>query len=149
MKNKNLILLSLNARVGREVSARLAKELGLAFVDLREKLTEQLAEIGMLLGEFDAQSLAVQERETLVQVIAKIAQVIFVDYELYINNKELFSSETKLYLKVAKDKLDEADKINKLAFESRDRKLNSTCKVVSYENVTKAISEIKQILGDK
>lgn len=149
MKQTKLILLSLNARIGREVAKEIAMQLGLAFVDCKERLLDKLLKSEKLFTSLDLKDLQVQENAVVREVIGQENTVIFLDYELYNTNKESFNELPKFYLRLSKSELEDADKLNILNFNSRDQKLMQTCKTVEYICKENAILKIKQFLGEK
>lgn len=142
MKRKNIIIISLNTRIGREVASQFAKQMKLEFVDCRQRLAEVLAE-HMIFEQISTTQIDEIEKDILTQFVNKTNIVIFIDFSIYNKYKALLSDI--IYLQLPKSTLDKEDEISRLNFTSRNEKLCKDCKVVELElkDIESVISKMK------
>lgn len=127
----NLAIICLNEKFGKCISTKLSKELDMFFVDCKELVAYDLIDSQAMLEHCGIEYL--QEREfAAVRRCANFENtVIFLEYDLFKNNRDAFQEKTLLcYVKLPKELLSNKDPIQTIAFESRHQYLMQECELV-------------------
>ncbi len=127
MKNlgTSILILCLNERIAASLAKGLADCLGLHFASAKEIVSYDLFDPEAILQKCGKTYFRQREKASLKGLSNYEDSVIFVNYDLFINNKTIFKRiHPKVYLKLAKRKLDKKDDvISIIAFEERDKLL--------------------------
>ncbi len=149
----SLLVLCLNEKIGKKLANSLADVLGLHFASGREIVAYELFDENDIIQKCGIAYFKKREKSALKGLALYEDSVIFLTYDLFVNNKSIFKKiYPKIYLKLSKEKLEkQKDTINVLAFEERDKLLleNSDLSIsVSGDNknsLTKILKELNNL----
>lgn len=128
----SILVLCLNESIGSSLSKRLADFLGLHFADAKQIVEYDLFDSDEMIKKCGMAYFKKREKSSLKGLSNFEDSVIFLNYDLFVNNKMTFKKITpKVYIKLAKRKLDKKnDAISLLAYEERDKLLQDKADVI-------------------
>lgn len=153
MKDKilNIVLISLDSCFVKNVSQIIASMLDIHFADCKELVEYDLIDSGTILKNCGIDYLKEREGVALKRALDFENTILSCDYDLFKNNKRLFSKNLVCYLKLPQKDIGEKDVINRLAFLSHDEFLEKNCDKVctlKSKNVKQAVKKTIEVLGE-
>ena len=150
-KIQNIVLISLDSCFVKNVSQILASMLDVHFADCKELVEYDLIDSGTILKNCGIDYLKEREGDALKRALDFENTILSCDYDLFKNNKRLFSKNLVCYLKLPQKDIGEKDVINQLAFLSHDEFLEKKCDKVctlkgksAKKDVKKTIEELEE-----
>ena len=116
----NVILLSLNSSFCKDVAAELASELGMFFSDCKDLVEYELLDSKAIMENCGLDYLKKREAQALKHTLIFENSVFSCDFDLFKNNKKLFTKKSLLCYLQLPEKCFNKDAINNLAFDSRN-----------------------------
>lgn len=153
MKDKiqNIILISLDAKFAKSLSAALASTLEMHFSDCQELIEYDLIERGAILEKCGLEYLRERETFALKNMLGFHNTVLSCNYDLFKNNKRLFAENLICYLSLPQTEIGEDNVINKLAFATHHQFLENNCDIIlslKNKNEKSAAKKLVQALGE-
>lgn len=147
----SILVFCLNENVGSGLSKGLADFLGLHFANAKQIVEYDLFDSDEMIKKCGMAYFKKREKSSLKGLSNFEDSVIFLNYDLFVNNQSLFKKiSPKIYIKLPKRKLDkQKDVVSVLAYEERDKLLEEKADLsveVSGENksaLNKIIKELK------
>lgn len=148
---KKILLLSLSEKIGSKIGATLADNLGLYFLSVDDYIEYSLFDANEMLVRCGESYYLQQEKKALEECLDFENTIYYCSYEVFINNKNLFSSFQIFYIYIPKERLEKEEGgnafVNKIAFSDRDEFLSKIAyKVEDDKNyyVDKLVQIIRQ-----
>ena len=151
-KIKNGILfICLNQSFGEKVAKAFADSISLHFANCRDLIEYDLFNSGEVLSQCGEEYYLMREKKVIKMACSYEDTIMFANYDIFSHNKEIFSKcSTLIYLKLSKKLLSDDDKINRLAFDIRDKELEKNTDItVNIKSLKEknALKEIISVLG--
>ncbi len=148
-----ILTICLNDKAGATLSKGVADELGLHFANAKDIVAYELFDADQLLKKCGVAYFKKREKSALKSLSVYENSVVFINYDLFINNESLFKKIVpKIYIKLAKQKLDKkTDYVNMIMFKERDEVLTKKCDMtINVNGASKSdVAKILKELSDK
>jgi len=120
----NILFIALDEKFGEDVSKSIADDLSMHYAGAKALINYDLFNSSEVLTQC-GESYYLQREKVVIKSICNYDNtLIFTNYDIFIHNKETFSKDSMIiYLRLPKRLLSKEEKINIIAFESRDEEL--------------------------
>ena len=138
------VIICLNQKFGSRTGETLAEELNLAYADCDRAISENLAALGIPLQEFTLETLEQNEREVVKTCLKN--NIATMTYDLFARHRARVKGDI-IYIKLDESKV---DKLNQIAYSTRDLRLINIAKyVIKANTIENAVTQIKNTIGEE